>query len=60
MRGIKLKQSALPIMHDLFQKGIFILPDGEDASVIALSPPFICSDDEIDFVIEQIKLSLSS
>jgi len=60
MRGIKLNQSAVPIMHQLFQEGIFILPDGENASVIALSPPFVTSPDEINHVIKSIKTAIEA
>jgi acetylornithine/succinyldiaminopimelate/putrescine aminotransferase len=61
MMGIEINSSELAInaVKGLLQDGIFALPDGPDGDVIAFTPPFCITSEEIHFSIEKLRTRLS-
>lgn len=46
---------ALDAVKGLLQDGILALPDGPDGDVVALTPPFCVSPEEIDFAVAKLR-----
>lgn len=57
MIGIELKEKSQPFIERLVQEGVLALPAG--TTVLRLLPPLTIGYDELDFVLEKIKLVLS-
>lgn len=47
-------------LADMLRRGIIMLADGAAGNVLALTPPFDLSDDEIEFVVHQVRNAISS
>jgi 4-aminobutyrate aminotransferase-like enzyme len=62
MMGIEINSSdlALDAVKGLLQDGIFALPDGPHGDVIAFTPPFCITREEIFFAIEKLRDRLQS
>jgi len=56
MLGIELKKKAGPYVQKLMEKGVIVLLAG--ATVIRLLPPLVITRDEIDTVVEALKVTL--
>ena len=52
-------ECALQAVKGLLQDGILALPDGPDGDVVALTPPFCVSPEEIDFVVGKLRARLA-
>ena len=48
-------ERALSAVKGLLQDGIIVLPDGPHGDVVALTPPFCVSKEEIDFAIGKLR-----
>jgi len=48
------------VLADMLRRGIIMLADGEAGNVLALTPPFDLSDDEIEFIVHQLWNAISS
>ena len=51
-------ERALDAMKGLLQDGIIALPDGPEGEVVAFTPPFCISREEIDFAIDRLRARL--
>lgn len=58
MIGIELKKRVTPVLKELQDRGVIALPAG--ATVLRLLPPLVIEKEELDFVAEQIRATLSS
>lgn len=47
-------------LADMLRRGIIMLADGAAGNVLAFTPPFDLSDDEIEFVVHQVRNAISS
>ena len=48
------------VLSDMLQRGIIMLADGADGNVLAFTPPFDLSEEEIEFIIHQVRNAISS
>ncbi|MGJ8676968.1 MAG: aspartate aminotransferase family protein [Akkermansiaceae bacterium] len=48
------------ILSDMMKCGVFMLADGPEGNVLAFTPPFHLSDDELAFAVEQLQLALDA
>ena len=48
------------VLSDMLQRGIIMLADGVDGNVLAFTPPFDLSEEEIEFIIHQVRNAISS
>ncbi|BDS05971.1 4-aminobutyrate aminotransferase GabT [Oceaniferula spumae] len=48
------------VLSDMLRRGIMMLADGPEGNVLAFTPPFALSDDEIEFVGHQLRNAISS
>lgn len=60
MMGVEIDsgQRALEAVKGLLQDGIIALPDGPHGDVVAFTPPFCVSRQEIDFSVEKLRARL--
>jgi len=54
MWGVEFKENAGPLLARLLQKGLIFLADGPGGNVLSFTPPFIISEEEIDFALAAI------
>jgi 4-aminobutyrate aminotransferase/(S)-3-amino-2-methylpropionate transaminase len=52
-------ERALQAVKGLLQDGILALPDGPDGDVVAFTPPFCVSREEIDFAVGKLRARLA-
>jgi 4-aminobutyrate aminotransferase-like enzyme len=57
MMGIDTESGALALeaVKGLLQDGVIALPDGPEGDVVAFTPPFCVSREEIDFTVEKLR-----
>ncbi len=55
MWGLVLPQNCGALLPSLLQKGILMLADGPEGNVLSFTPPFIISEEEIDYTIAMLK-----
>lgn len=60
MLGVELESGklALEVVKELLQDGIIVLPDAPGGEVVAMTPPFCISEEEIDFVVDALSMRL--
>ncbi len=68
MIGVELRHSdgspagdlAGVVLADMLRRGILMLADGVAGNVLAFTPPFSLSDEEIEFIVHQVRNAISS
>ncbi|MEJ6579484.1 MAG: aspartate aminotransferase family protein [Akkermansiaceae bacterium] len=58
MWGVELKENAGPLLARLLQKGLIFLADGPQGNVLSFTPPFIMTEEELDFALAVIEEAL--
>ena len=48
------------VLEDMLRRGIVMLADGADGNTLAFTPPFDISEDEIQFIVHQVRNAISS
>ena len=48
------------VLGDMLRRGIIMLADGEHGNVLAFTPPFNLGEEEIEFIIHQVRNAISS
>ncbi|MGB2402412.1 MAG: aspartate aminotransferase family protein [Akkermansiaceae bacterium] len=46
------------VLSDMMQQGVFMLADGAEGNVLAFTPPFVITDEEIEFAIARLQSAL--
>lgn len=59
MLGLELKRNAGPLLVKLLAEGLLFLADGPKGNVLSFTPPFVISEEEIDFAVGTISRLLS-
>lgn len=54
MWGLETQRPAAGILAKMMKRGVFMLADGPSGSVLALTPPFVISKEEIDFCLNAL------
>ena len=68
MIGLELRHSdGLPagdvagaVLADMLRRGVIMLADGVAGNTLAFTPPFDLSDEEIEFLVYQVRNAISS
>jgi len=55
MWGVELQENAGSLLARLLQKGLLFLADGPGGNVLSFTPPFIVTEEEIDFALAAIE-----
>jgi 4-aminobutyrate aminotransferase-like enzyme len=46
------------VLSKMMQQGVFMLADGAEGNVLAFTPPFVISDEEMQFAMEGLQSAL--
>jgi 4-aminobutyrate aminotransferase-like enzyme len=62
MMGVEIESGSLALaaVKGLLQEGIIALPDGPQGDVVAFTPPFCVSPEEIDFALKKLREQLAT
>ncbi|MEN8695322.1 MAG: aspartate aminotransferase family protein [Akkermansiaceae bacterium] len=59
MWGVELPENAGPLLGALLKDGLLMLADGPQGNVLAFTPPFTISEEELEFAIQKISAHLN-
>ena len=48
------------VLGDMMKRGVFMLADGPHGNVLAFTPPFRLSDEELEFIVAELQLALDA
>ena len=54
MVGLELEQNAGQLLAELLSEGLIFLADGPAGNVLSFTPPFVISDEEIEFAVGKV------
>lgn len=54
MLGLELGENAGPLLAKLLAQGLLFLADGPEGNILSFTPPFVISEEEIDFAVGTI------
>ncbi|MGJ8695334.1 MAG: aspartate aminotransferase family protein [Verrucomicrobiaceae bacterium] len=54
MWGVELRENAGGLLTDLLKAGLIMLADGERGNVLSFTPPFVMSEEEVDFAVGRV------
>ena len=54
MVGLELEQNAGKLLAELLSEGLIFLADGPAGNVLSFTPPFVISDEEIEFAVGKV------
>ncbi len=55
MWGVELRRNAGPLLADLLARGLLFLADGPEGNVLSFTPPFVISEEELNFGIAAVE-----